>query len=116
MGQYHKMEQDIKIYQNEKNAPQKELHGVIKANKSLTVQVKAKKNELSILSQEHEAKKEAVSMKNKQINQLKDKHSQKRIAKQTQIANLNKEIEATKDSMNCLFKDNKNKINELNIK
>ena len=115
-GTYHKLEHDIKIYQNEKKALQKELNSIIKTHKSLNTGLATKKKEYSVLSAEHKAKKEAVAAKNKEINRLKDKHSQKRIAKQTQIANIDKQIEATKDSMSNLFKENKQNINELNIK
>merc|ERR1712032_310711 len=95
---------------------QKELASMIKKHKSLTIDQRNKKHELSVLTQEHENKKEAVSLKNKEINRLKDKHSQKRISKQTAIATIDKEIEQIAESMDSLAKENKANINELNSK
>ena len=64
----------------------------------------------------HETQKQQIQIKNKQVSDLKKEHSHKRISKQTQISNLDKQIEMKKEAINNLLRENKYYINQLNVK
>merc|ERR1711971_1312770 len=115
-GEHEKYVNAVRGYQTERSAVQKELNSIMATHKVLKKSLNSKKSEFDVLSQEHEAKKSAISMKNEEIIKKRDVHSRKRIAKQSEIVNIDRQIEETKDAMERMFKENKNKINELCIR
>lgn len=113
---YLKLEQDIKKIQHQKTSLEKELKSIIKQHKTGNIKLNNKKHQYSVFKQESNTKKNQIEIKNKQIELLKKENSKQSLEKQRKIANLEKQIESKKESINHLLKKHKNNINQINIK
>eukprot|EP01084_Bolivina_argentea_P199384 341165_1 len=114
--QFKALKQERENAQNIKKGKEKELKSITKQHKLMNINLSTKKTDLSELKEQHKARKTAISTKNEQINHLKQQHSKKRIAKQTEISHLDKKIEAKKESIQNLEKENNDYMTEINTK
>eukprot|EP00484_Ammonia_sp_Unknown_P022888 CAMPEP_0197033136 /NCGR_PEP_ID=MMETSP1384-20130603/11626_1 /TAXON_ID=29189 /ORGANISM="Ammonia sp." /LENGTH=443 /DNA_ID=CAMNT_0042462905 /DNA_START=41 /DNA_END=1372 /DNA_ORIENTATION=- len=111
-----KLESQLKQLQNSKNSIEKELKSNIKKYKVMNMALNNKKAEYAALQQDHETMKQEIQIKNKQINDLKEEHSKKRLLKQTQISSLEKRIEEKKEAIQQLLKQHKHCVQQCAAK
>jgi len=111
--QFFRAEQEMKRLQSVKAAEEKKLRAIKKSHKKIEHELKSKKHQFEGLQQEHKSKAKSASVKQKQIESLQREQSKKNTSIRTQISCLDKEIEATKEEMAALTKDNKDAVQQL---
>jgi len=111
--QFFRAEQEMKRLQTAKAAEEKKLKTMRKSHKKAEHELKTKKHQYEGLQQEHKTKAKSASVKQKQIESLQREQSKKNTSIRTQISNLDKAIEATKEEMATLSMENKHSIQQL---